>query len=518
MTDPLRAKLNLILTALVAFGIGLGIAARFDLTPHSLAGVANPPLRLEPSGPSTAAPQAAPAGGFADIADRITPAVVTIFVYRDVPAHGRTQLPPQFDRFMPEPPSVVRGSGSGFVISEDGYIITNNHVVENASRIEVELNDRRMFRDVRLVGGDATTDVALLRVEADGLTAAPLGRSATARVGDWVLAVGSPGFSPSRDPLTTTVTAGIISAKGRSIGIIGQEMARRLGTNMAIEDFIQTDAAINPGNSGGPLVNVNGEVIGVNAAIASRTGTNEGYGFAVPIDLVREVVEDLVEHGTVRRALLGVSINPVDDPIARDYGLPRVSGAQVMGVSEGSAAARAGFEVGDVIVSVDGADVESVNDLQRKIRSYEPGERVSVQVIRYGRDRKTLQVTLDEAESTEQLAQAGGTARAAMDPLGIRVEELDARARRALDLPDGLSGVLIVDMDEAGPFVARWSLISRSENAVILSVNRKAVESVGQYQRALGEAKPGDVVSLMVWDPQAGTRVPLSVPLQASLR
>jgi len=521
MTDPLRVKLNLILTALVAFGVGLGLAARFDLTPHSVASVANPPLRLEPASPTTTPPQGAPVTGFADIADRITPAVVTIFVERDVPQHGRQQLPPQFERFMPQPPSVVRGSGSGFVISEDGYIITNNHVVEDANSIEIELADRRRFRDVKLVGRDLTTDVALLKVEGEKLPAAPLGNSASARVGDWVLAVGSPGFSTtaSPGPLTTTVTAGIISAKGRNIGIIGQDVLQRLGQNLAIEDFIQTDAAINPGNSGGPLVNVNGEVIGVNAAIASRTGTNEGYGFAVPIDLVREVVDDLVEFGTVRRAILGVRIQGVDDAIARDYGLSKVYGAQVMGVETGSAAEKAGITVGDVITAVEGDEVESVSELQRKIRTFDPGQTVSVRLVRYDGDGETVRVTLDEAAPAEQMAQAEAEAHETLDPIGVRVEDLDAQARRALDLPDDISGVVVVEIDGAGPFAGRY--IGRSDNPVILSVNRKPVEDVKAYRKALEGTKPGDVVSLMLWDPGAeetDARIPISVPLPANRR
>ncbi|MDT8435468.1 MAG: trypsin-like peptidase domain-containing protein [Gemmatimonadota bacterium] len=517
MNDPLRAKLNLIATAILAFGIGLGVAARFDLTPPGYAGGVNPPLRLEAS-PSPL--QALPPSGFAEIADRITPAVVTIFVYKDIPAHQRPRVPEPFEQFFPnDPPSTVRGSGSGFVISDDGYIVTNNHVVEGATRIEVEFTDRRVFRDVQLVGADATTDVALLRIEDADVTPAPLGSSAEARVGEWVLAVGSPGFSAGSEPLTTTVTAGIISAKGRNINIIGQDIARRTGQNLAIEDFIQTDAAINPGNSGGPLVNARGEVIGVNAAIASRSGVNEGYGFAVPIDLVREVVEDLVEYGHVRRALLGVSIQGVDDAIARDYGLDKVIGAQVRGVEEGSAADAAGVKVGDVIVAIDGREVGSVSELQRLIRSYEPGETVRVQLVDYdSRRRRTVAVELDEAQSLEEMASAREAVSEAADLLGVRVEELDAQARRALDLPDDLDGVVVVEMRQAGPFAARWSRLSPAENPVIRSVNRQPVRSLRDYRRALADVQPGDVVSLVVYDPATGVEAPVSVPLPAPTR
>lgn len=510
MNDPLRSKLNLILTALVAFGIGLGIAARFDLTPPGVAQDHNPPLRLVSSSSGGNDSGLLPMNGFAEIAEQITPAVVTIYVDRDIPDHGQQELPAPFNQFQPEAPPTVRGSGSGFIISEDGYIVTNNHVVEEATRITVELFDRRRFDDVRLVGRDATTDIALLKLDADDLSAATLGTSDGSRVGEWVLAVGSPGFTAGPSPLTMSVTAGIISAKGRNIRIIDE--------TSAIEDFIQTDAAINPGNSGGPLVNARGEVIGVNAAIASRSGTYEGYGFAVPIDLAREVIDDLVEYGQVRRALLGVQIRAVDAPIATDYGLDRPIGAQVMSVEEGNAASRAGIDVGSLIVAIDGEQVESVNDLQRKIRARDPGETVRVELVDYDRSRRTVSVTLEEAAAVQTASAERELLEETPDPLGLTVEELSSDSRRALDLPDEIDGVVVADMARFGQFFPRWRQVGRSDKPVIVSVNRSDVTSVAEYRKAISQVSPGEVVSLLVFDPVLGETLPVSVPLPSTPR
>ncbi len=511
MNDALRTKLNLILTAAVAFAIGLGIAARLDLTPPGVARVSNnPPLTLNVVESSQVQGDVLPASGFSDIAERVTPAVVTIFVEREIAEHsteGRA-LPPAFEDFFRQaPPQRVAGSGSGFIVSEDGYIVTNNHVIEGADKINVQLSDRREF-DADLIGRDPTTDVALLRVNADGLTPVTIGSSDDARVGEWVMAIGSPGFRGVGGPLTTTVTAGIVSAKGRSINIIGQGQEN----NLAIEDFIQTDAAINPGNSGGPLLNIRGEVIGVNAAIASRTGSNEGYGFAVPIDLVQEVVDDLVRYGEVRRALLGVSIMPVDDTEARYYELDEVSGAKVIEVNEGMAAARAGIRTGDVIVEVEGETVASVPDLQRKIRRYEPGDDVRVTVIR--RDdlaRESVTVRLMDAGELSREEPTRVVAAETEDPLGIEVEEITRDARRALDLPRDLEGVVIVSYDPYGAY-ARRSL-RNFEGTVIISIDRTPIRTVEDYEEAVADLEPGDVVGMDVYNPQTSAEVPLTIAI-----
>jgi serine protease Do len=515
----MRTRLNLLLTAAVAFAIGLAATAPFDLTQHGLARAANDPLVLDVRPPPANGSESGTLTGFSDIASQITPAVVTIEVEREVDASRlRFPIPTEEHQLLP-------GSGSGFIISDDGYIVTNNHVVERASTIEVLLADGRRFDNVELIGRDPTTDVALLKIDAPDLVHAPLGSSEAAKVGDWVLAIGSPGFTGGPSPLLTTVTAGIISAKGRSINILNRQYAQQGEASPAIEDFIQTDAAINPGNSGGPLVNARGEVIGINSAIASTTGSYQGYGFAVPIDLVREVVDDLVKYGTVHRAVLGITVTDVDDADARYYGLDRVGGALVRGISDGSPAEEAGIEPGDVIVSVAGRDVNSVSDLQREVRAYEPGETVTVEFVRRDKERETKRVQLmsagnpDEATAPRTVQPVAGTAD---DPLGIRVEEVDGEVRRALDLPRSVDGVVITDLDTMGPLGRRAGRIVRQmsdvRGLVITEVNRKKISSVDDYEDAVKDVGPGDVVGLMIYDPrqdptQQSPLAPVTVPI-----
>ena len=518
MNDALRTKLNLLLTAAVAFAIGLGIAARLDLTPPSMAGITEyPPLTLNVVEPTTVQDEALPQGGFSDIAEQVTPAVVTIFVERTIAQHSREgrALPPAFeDFFQQQPPQRVRGSGSGFIVSEDGYIITNNHVIEGAEAINIQLSDRREFT-AQLVGRDPTTDVALLKLDANDLTPLTLGSSDATRVGEWVLAIGSPGFrGVGAEPLTTTVTAGIVSAKGRSINIIGQGLEETAtGGSLAIEDFIQTDAAINPGNSGGPLLNIRGEVIGVNAAIASNNGSNQGYGFAVPIDLVQEVVDDLVRYGEVRRALLGVSIQGVDDTDARYYELDEVAGAKVMAVNQGMAAANAGIRVGDVIVAVEGEKVESVPDLQRKIRRHEPEETVNVTVVRAD-DLKpeTVKVRLMDAGALQARVEPQVVEVESSDPLGVEVEDLTRDIRRALDLPSGLEGVVISSVDRDGPYARRASS-ELWRGAVITTINRTPIRNMEEYREAVESLESGDVIGLEVYNPARSAEVPLTIAI-----
>ena len=518
MTDTMRTRLNLILTAAVAFGVGLAATAPFDLAQESVARGAATPLVMDVRQPTPRTNDGSTLTGFSEIAAQITPAVVTIEVQREVEISRRIPLP------MDEQP-LAPGSGSGFIISEDGYIVTNNHVVDGARSIEVLLADGRRFDNVELVGRDATTDVALLKIDAPDLVHAPIGSSEASRVGDWVLAIGSPGFgggAPSS--LMTTVTAGIISAKGRSINILNRQFSGP--ASPAIEDFIQTDAAINPGNSGGPLVNANGEVIGINTAIASVTGTYQGYGFAVPMDLVREVVDDLVEFGTVRRAILGVTVQEVDDADARFYGLERVGGALIRSVGEGSPAEEAGLEAGDVIVQVAGRQVTSVSDLQREVRSYEPGDIVTVEYVGRDGERESRRITLISADAAETITSPRAEREVtvnASDPLGIRVQEVDGEIRRAFNLPRGIDGVVVADVDWNGPLARRSGRLFRDPQArlpglSITEVTRREIESVEDYEDAVEDVEPGDVVGLMLYDPRqqgegGSPRAPLTVPI-----
>jgi len=523
MTDAFRSKLNLILVAAVTFAIGLGVAGALDLTPRSLASGRGEGLALQVGAPERTTDIATHGmeAGFADIAEQLTPAVVTVEVEKEVSAGvpRRRQLPPPFDRMFPDVapdagPRTQEGSGSGFIVTPDGYIVTNNHVVEGADRITVRLSDGRVYENVKLVGHDATTDVALIKLKAEGLPTAPLGHSDRTRVGEWVLAIGSPGYSGGTGLLYTSVTAGIVSAKGRFINIIGRQFARRGEPSPAIEDFIQTDAVINPGNSGGPLVNARGEVIGMNTAIASNTGYYQGYGFAVPIDLVRQVIDEIKKYGEVRRAVLGVTVLAVDANQAEFYDLDKVAGVIVSDYSapagEKSPAERAGILPGDVIVAVNDTAVSTVGDLQRKIRAHSPGDTVTLEVVRRS-TRKTEKVRVKLASAkglgTEEPHRLASASRSNI--LGLEVEPISDEARRALDLPPTVQGALISKVAARGP-AARARI---EPNLIIEDVNGVTVRSPGDFRRIVSKLKPGQVVSMMLYIPQDERRLPISLRL-----
>ncbi len=512
MSDPLRAKLNLLMAAAVAFAFGLGLASALDLTPFSVAADERRAPEIVIGAPHAA--DVTLNGGFADVVEQIAPTVVTIHVEQQVRMASARRFPldeffrdPRDRRAIPdtqeEEPRIAQGSGSGFIISADGYILTNNHVIENAQRIEVELADQRTFANVELIGRDPQTDVAVLKVDAEGLPVAPLGFSDSTRVGEWVLAIGSPGFGrglpAARGPgtLESTVTAGIVSAKGRNIQILD---SRRGGEslNYAIEDFIQTDAVINRGNSGGPLINARGEVIGINTAIASETGVYEGYGFAVPIELAREVLDDLIEHGEVRRAVIGVGILPVTAADAEYYQLGEVRGALVNGFTgENSPAQQAGIRLGDVITAVEGEPVNSVGDLQRRIRQYDPGEVVRIDVVRRDRSRESVRVRLAAAETGVAPEDRVAATTRRDDALGIlQIEPLTASERRAREVPEGVDGVLITDAQTRGPLGR--ALRVNPTNMIIQDVNGRSIRSVEDYERAVAGLEPGDAVNVQV--------------------
>jgi len=509
MSESLRARLNLLIATAVAFAFGLGLASALDLTPLSIAASDRAGPRLVIGAPD--APDVTMNGGFADVVDRVAPAVLTVFaegereIARRIPDF---QLPPGYEEFGPDPEPEEEGegtqlvpwSGSGFIISDDGYVLTNNHVVEGASRIDLQLADQRVFENVQVVGTDPQTDVALLKIAgASDLPVTPLGNSLDTRVGEWVLAIGSPGFGGiGTGPLETSVTAGIVSQKGRNIQIL------RSRNNLAIEDFIQTDAVINRGNSGGPLVNAAGEVIGINTAIASTNGLYQGYGFAVPIELAREVIDDLVEYGEIRRALIGVGITDVRSADARFYGLDVVHGAVVGSFSfEESPARLAGIEIGDVIVGVEGQFVQGVSDLQRRIRAFEPGETVELEIVRRAtRERDVANVRLIAAETTGTEVTRRRTIPEPPpieefdDPLGIEVADVDRGTRREFSIPDDVAGVVITAVADRGPI---WRTVpGDARGAVIVDLNGTSIRTQEDYDRVASGLRPGDVASLIL--------------------
>ncbi len=321
-------------------------------------------------------------------------------------------IPEQQYRQMPQ----RQASGSGVIISHDGYIVTNNHVIDRASQIEVVLNDKRSFA-ATLVGTDPNTDIALLKIEADSLPVILMGNSDNLRVGEWVLAVGNP-FN-----LTSTVTAGIVSAKARNINI--------LDSDMKIESFIQTDAAVNPGNSGGALVNTRGELVGINTAIASQTGSYAGYSFAVPTSIVQKVVSDIKQFGMVQRAVLGVQLQEITSALKAEKNLSTLQGAYVARVVENSAAAKAGIQNGDVITHVNTIAIRTVTDLQEQIGRHRPGDKVTITILR-NNAQHTFTAELTNKSGTTTMLEKGENV------LGAEFEEIDNITKQQLGIHYGL--------------------------------------------------------------------------------
>jgi Do/DeqQ family serine protease len=332
---------------------------------------------------------------------------------------------PWFDFFgFDTSPQVQRGSGSGVIIRSDGYIVTNNHVIDGAQKIVVSMNNNSTY-DAEIVGTDPATDLAILKINAEQLPYVSFGDSDQLRIGEWVLAVGNP-FD-----LTSTVTAGIVSAKARNINLLRGDASREI---FPIESFIQTDAAVNPGNSGGALVNTRGELIGINTAIASRTGSYAGYSFAVPSSIVSKVAADLVEYGIVQRAFIGVRISEVDQSIAETVSLPKIEGVYVNGLTEAGAAAEAGIKEGDVILRVGKQSVRSVPELQEQISRYRPGDRVDVTLWRE-RSERVVSVVLRNQNGNTELRDADREQ--TRNALGVTLEKVDESELKALQIRGG---------------------------------------------------------------------------------
>ena len=434
---------------------------------------------------------------FAAVAERTLPAVVTITSERVVSMGDRFRGTPfdgLFERFgRNDHPREYRqrGLGSGFIVSADGILLTSSHVVHETENIRVMLLDDREF-DAEIVGTDPETDVAVLRIQsAEPLPYLDLGSSDDMRVGKWVLALGNP-FGV---PLQGTVTAGIVSAKGRS----------RIGL-ASYEDFIQTDAAINPGNSGGPLVNLRGQVIGINTAIASRTGGYQGVGFAIPIDLARHVMRSLIDEGRVVRGWLGVYIQDLDGNLREALGSDIRGGALVSEVMDDSPAEEAGIEAGDILIEINGRPLQDVDDLRLRVAGMVPGTIATFTLLRDG-NRQRAAVEIAERESENLLALAGEHA-ADVPDLGFEVENLNDEWLDELGLDQETRGVVVTEI-ERGADAARAGL--RPGN-VIIEADRRAVESVQQLRQIIGVLQPGETLLLYVITGTARRFVAIPIP------
>ena len=506
-------KARLLVAAITAFAGGLIVASGLNWTKLGFA-------QSRPT-PSVVQPIAEASNAFVAIANNVTPAVVSIEVV-STPRAGTTrrgqsqqELPPGMEDFfrqfdIPQQSRPMRGQGSGFIVTPTGYILTNNHVVTNSDRetvadkVTVKMLDHRVFT-AKVIGHDRTTDVAVIKIEGNNFPTVSLGNDAVSRIGEWVLAIGNP------LGLENTVTAGIISAKGRSLA----DLMNPNGTNRyAISDLIQTDAAINPGNSGGPLVNQRGEVIGINSAIASQTGYNAGYGFAIPITLAKRVMDQLIANGRVRVPALGIGIDDVSPEDAAVAGVKDIRGVLVRNFPEDNTPAqRAGMQPGDVIITADGQPVDRVSTLQRIVRNHNPGETIEIEAMRYGQ-RKTFRVKLMEAPTDRQVsdattptpARSGGTVHPA---LGISVAPVSPEIAAQARMPNPVRGVMVSDVTPAGPAdekLFRNDVITE----VLYPEPRRAINTPTDLQQVLNKLKDGDYISLRVYqlaDPTHATRI-----------
>src|SRR5881398_2369707 len=489
--------------ALVALAFVFGLAFASTLGVPKKGGAPEFVPAAQAAGTQFQIPAAKPAAdignAFVAVAEHVKPAVV--FVKSQHVERSQSQrLPPGFEDFFPQlrrRPQVEQGSGSGFIVSPDGYILTNNHVVAGADRVMVKLYDKREFT-AKVVGTDPNTDVAVIKIDTRGLPPVQFGNSDSTRVGEWALAIGN----PFGEAFGFTVTAGIVSAKGRLLR--GLQNSR-----YAIQDFIQTDAAINPGNSGGPLVNIRGQVIGINSAIASDNGLSAGYGFAIPINLARTVMDQLVKTGHVERAVMGIGITDADENDAAAVGLKQITGVGVRSYSDDdSPAKKAGIELGDVIVALDGQPIDNTPQLQQKVAFKKPGESVEITVLRQGGERKTITVRLARApsEADREVASVGakpkGEASTKEEMLGISVQPLtrdDAQNARLKAVMERGGGLVVTDVAPEGPAYGRLrSTDDPGGPDIVVGVNGVPTHTRAALGEALRKVKPGDVVTLQV--------------------
>ena len=486
--------------ALLVVGIIFGavLVSGFGLVRPSLADVTigspEPPVKLNADANSFSR-------AFIEVAKTVTPEIVQITVVSKAENNPHSNF-----FFFPfqDLPKEEEGSGSGIIISPDGYIVTNNHVVENATSVKVGLYDKRVFT-AKVVGTDPNTDLAVIKIDAHDLPAAYLGNSDSLKVGQWVMAIGNP------LALTSTVTAGIVSALGRGhLGLVDRN------NSYGIEDYIQTDAPINPGNSGGALVDLSGAVIGVNAAIAtSGTGTFIGYGFAIPINIVKTVSKELIAYGKVNRGYIGVEIQEVDDATAKALGMSEPHGVIIQKVVPGGSASKADIKAGDVILKVDGKEVNKPNELQSMIATKPAGSTVDLTIYRNGKDidrKVTLKERTDEKktenvsnnnESNDNNKSESETAK--LSDVGLTVSNLNSQQKSDYKVD---SGILITDVT---PYSAAQNQ-NLGRGLVITEVNKEKIKNVSQFKKIM-DAKKGTAVLLKVQDSKGDSMfVGLEIP------
>lgn len=466
-------RLSVAAIVIVSIVAGMFLAARLDFTCSTSASNPSQSLIVPNS--------------FTEVAKTVSPAVVniraekvvkgggTVFRHFQGPFENDDQFRDFFERFfgdMPEQEFKERSLGSGFFIDKKGYIVTNNHVIENADKIKVKLKNGKEY-DAEIVGRDPKTDIALIRVKGlRDFQIARLGDSDALEIGEWVVAIGSP-FG-----LEHTVTAGIVSAMGRVIG------------SGPYDDFIQTDASINPGNSGGPLVNMKGEVVGINTAIVSRSGGNVGIGFAIPANLARDIIEQLKASGSVTRGWLGVSIQDLTPELADYYGVKDGKGALVGEVFEGDPADKAGIKEKDVIIEVGGQRVESSRDLSRTIAGVPVGKEVGIKVLRDGKERTFRIKIVKRTDDKEAVAVKGSGERT---DLGMTVALLTPQLARQFNISE-TEGVVVVGVEEGSP--ADKAEVNKGD--VIVEIDHKQIKTLEDYNRQIQKVKKGDTASLLV--------------------
>jgi serine protease Do len=440
---------------------------------------------------------------FASVAAEVNPSVVTIFTETKVKMQGSSGSP--FDQFfgddffkkffqVPQQQGdlVQHGLGSGVIVDQNGIILTNNHVVDGAENIKVQLLDGSEYV-AKVKGTDPRTDLAVITIDAKGLTPIKIGNSDQARVGDWVLAIGSP-LNPQ---LEHTVTAGIISAKGRSGVGLSQ-----------YEDYIQTDAAINPGNSGGALVNVEGELVGINSAIATQTGGNMGIGFAIPSNLAQTIMNDIIKTGKVIRGWLGVYIQNVTPEIAQAMKLSTPQGVIISKVQDNSPAQKAGLKAEDIILQLNGKDITNTVELSTWIASTSPGTTVTLKVLRNDKPME-VKVKLEELNVKEQQkAEVQAQGESSFDKIGMTVANITPDLITKYQLPQKVQGVAITSVDPNGIAVQA----GLQEGDVILKLNRSAIESVDQFNKIMNQAKPGDNVLFYLLRGDANLFIAFTMP------